>query len=153
MLQLILSGLALLMSLLGFSQTENKSLSKENNESECNNGSGTNTLDISSNKNKIGMQKFNYKKITSTDLIFEIAIKDMSKEEQIGLFGKAFSVDIDTENISFFQEEDFVFDLNTMLYLELDPSYPLLRKGAYPLRLRDEKVQVLLSLSPNRQLA
>jgi hypothetical protein len=41
-----------------------------------------------------------------------------------------------------------MFGINTILYLELDTTYCLLKKGTYPLRFRDEKVQVLLSLSP-----
>ncbi len=45
-------------------------------------------------------------------------------------------------------DEDFIFEINLMLYMELDPAYSLLKKGTYPLRFRDEKVQVLLSLSP-----
>jgi hypothetical protein len=45
------------------------------------------------------------------------------------------------------QEEDYIFETNLMLYMELDPAYNVLKKGTYPLRFRDEKVQVLLSLS------
>lgn len=95
------------------------------------------------------MQKFNYTKITSTDLILEVDINNLSKDEQILMFGKTYSPEIKTENAAFVQEEDFIFEINIMLYLELDPAYSLLKKGTYPLRFRDEKVQVLLSLSPH----
>ena len=94
------------------------------------------------------MQKFNYTKITSTDMILEVNINNLSKEEQILMFGKNYTSETKTENAAFVQAEDFVFEINTMLYLELDPAYSLLKKGTYPLRFRDEKVQVLLSLSP-----
>lgn len=95
------------------------------------------------------MQKFNYKKITSTDLILEVDINNLSKDEQILMFGKTYSSDTEKENTAFVQQEDFVFEISIMLYLELDPAYRLLKKGLYPLRFKDEKMQVLLSLSPN----
>lgn len=94
------------------------------------------------------MRKFNYKKITSTDLILEVDINNLSKEEQVSMFGKTYTSCTKTDDAAFVQEEDFIFEINTMLYLELDPAYCLLKKGTYPLRFRDEKVQVLLSLSP-----
>lgn len=61
--------------------------------------------------------------------------------------GKTYTSCTKTDNAAFVQEEDFIFETKIMLYLELDPTYCLLKKGTYPLRLRDEKVQVLLSLS------
>ncbi|MES2864172.1 MAG: hypothetical protein V4666_08650 [Bacteroidota bacterium] len=95
------------------------------------------------------MQKFNYTKITSTDLILEVDINNLSKDEQVLMFGNAYTPEIKTEEAAFVQEEDFVFEISIMLYLELDPAYRLLKRGTYPLRFRDEKVQVLLSLSPH----
>ncbi len=94
------------------------------------------------------MTKFNYTKITSTDLILEVDINNLSKEEQVLMFGSNYSIETRMENASFVQDEDFIFEINMMLYMELDPAYCLLKKGTYPLRFRDEKVQVLLSLSP-----
>lgn len=94
------------------------------------------------------MRKFNYTKITSTDLILEVDIDNLSNDEQILMFGKTYTPETKTENAAFVQEEDFVFEISILLYLELDPAYSLLKKGTYPLRFRDEKVQVLLSLSP-----
>jgi len=95
------------------------------------------------------MRKINYKKITSTDLILEVNINNLSKDEQILMFGKTYSPETETENTTFVQQEDFMFEISIMLYLDLDPAYRLLKKGLYPLRFRDEKMQVLLSLSPN----
>jgi hypothetical protein len=94
------------------------------------------------------MQKFNYTKITSTDLILEVELNHLTNEEQISMFGKTYTSETKTDNAAFVQEEDFIFETNVMLYLELNPAYCLLKKGTYPLRFRDEKVQVLLSLSP-----
>jgi hypothetical protein len=94
------------------------------------------------------MRKFNYTKITSRDLILEVDINNLSKEEQVSMFGKTYTSETRTENAAFVQQEDFIFEINIMLYLELDPAFCLLKKGIYPLRFRDEKVQVLLSLSP-----
>ncbi len=96
------------------------------------------------------MRKFNYTKITSTDLILEVDIQNLSKDEQILMFGNTYTPETTTENAAFVQEEDFIFEISMMLYLELDPAYCLLKKGTYPLRFRDEKVQVLLSLSPHQ---
>lgn len=95
------------------------------------------------------MKKFNYKKITSTDVILEVNLNNLSTDEQIQVFGKTYSPETESEHNAFVQEEDFIFEISTMLYLELDPAYRLLKKGSYPLRFRDEKMQVLLSLSPN----
>lgn len=148
MTRIILTGLALLTAFLGLSQTESKTLTIDIRGRDCKGGSGLCSVNSTSTINRTGMQKFNYIKITSTDLIFEVAISDLTKEEQIALFGKTYSTDTSTENSTFIQEEDYIFELNTLLYLELDPAYRLLKKGTYPLRFRDEKVQVLLSLSP-----
>ena len=95
------------------------------------------------------MPKFNYTKITSTDLILEVNINNLSKDEQELMFGKTNSHDNNAGKTAFIQEEDFVFEINVMMYLGLDPTYSLLKKGKYPLSIKDEKVQVLLSLSPN----
>jgi len=95
------------------------------------------------------MQKFNYTKITSTDLILEVDINNLTNEEQILMFGNSHSSDSNSEKGTFVQEEDFVFEINIMLYLEMDPAYSLLKKGMYPIQVKDEKVQVLLSLSQN----
>ncbi|SEQ19873.1 hypothetical protein [Flavobacterium urocaniciphilum] len=95
------------------------------------------------------MQKFNYTKITSTDLILEVDINNLSNEEQVLMFGNSNPSESNAEKGTFVQEEDFVFEINIMLYLEMDPAYSLLKKGLYPFQVKDEKVQVLLSLSPN----
>lgn len=95
------------------------------------------------------MQKFNYTKITSTDLILEVDINTLTKDEQVLMFGNTYSPEVKTENAAFVQEEDFIFEISIMLYLDLDPAYRLLKRGTYPLRFRDEKIQVLLSLSPH----
>lgn len=95
------------------------------------------------------MQKFNYTKITSTDLILEVNLNMLTKEEQVLMFGNNYTLETRMENTSFVQDEDVIFEMNLMLYLELNPTYCLLKKGMYPLRFKDEKVQVLLSLSPS----
>lgn len=95
------------------------------------------------------MPKFNYKKITPTDLILEVDINNLTKEEQISIFGDTYTPESEMENAAFVQEEDFIFEINTLLYLELDTAYRLLKKGNYPMRFTDEKLQILLSLSLN----
>jgi hypothetical protein len=95
------------------------------------------------------MLKFNYTKITSTDLLLEVDLNKLSKEEQVLIFGNNNTLETRMENASFVQDEDFIFEINLMLYMELDPAYSLLKKGTYPLQFRDEKVQVFLSLSPS----
>lgn len=94
------------------------------------------------------MPKFNYTKITSTDLILEVDRNGLSTEEQILMFGNNYRAESKMENAAFVQEEDYIFEINIMLYLGLNPAYCLLKKGTYPLRFNDEKLQVLLSLSP-----
>lgn len=93
------------------------------------------------------MPKFNYTKITSTYIILEVDLNKLSDEEQTFLFGSDKISEIRLEKTEFVQEEDYIFETNLMLYMELDPVYNILKKGTYPLRFRDEKVQVLLSLS------
>ena len=94
------------------------------------------------------MPKFNYTKITPTDLILEVDINNLSNDEHELMFGKTNSRDNKSEKTAFIQEEDFVFEINVMMYLELNPTYNLLKKGKYPLSIKNEKIQVLLSLSP-----
>lgn len=80
-------------------------------------------------------------------VLLEFEINELSLEEQIAHFGKEITKMSLTEKPVFFQNDDFVFDEATLIYLELDPKYNLLKKGNYPLQISNDKLHVVMKLS------
>jgi hypothetical protein len=96
------------------------------------------------------MENYTLKKQNATSLIIEMETARFDANDLKKMFGKEFKQVTLDETLTFIQEEDFIFDINTLLYLELDPGYRLLKKGVYPLEIKNEKVQILITLSPYR---
>ncbi len=112
----------------------------------CGGGTGICTI-IGGKSNNPDMKTFNITKQSARTFTMEIDINTLSIEDQKICFGKEYSKITPTEVIEFIQEQDFIFDMNTLLYLELDPAFPLLKRGAYPLEIVNGKARVTLSLS------
>jgi hypothetical protein len=72
---------------------------------------------------------------------------NLSKEEQNKFFGKEYARITPNEKLYFIQDEDYVFDLDTLLYLDFDYHYKYLKKGNYPLEIKDDKIYVTLTLT------
>ena len=89
-------------------------------------------------------------KIDFNKMSFEIEPNKLSIEEQIIFFGKEYRELKPTDEIMFIQENDFIFDLDTLIYLDLDYNYGLLKKGTYPVTVEKDKVKVIFTLSFHR---
>jgi hypothetical protein len=96
------------------------------------------------------MENYTLKKQNATSLIIEMETARFDADDLKKMFGKEFKQVTLDETLTFTQEEDFIFDINTLLYLDLDPGYRLLKKGVYPLEIKNKKVQILITLSPYR---
>lgn len=94
------------------------------------------------------MSNYTIKKQTDTSMIIEIVTTKLTIEEQIEFFGKEYSKLNPKEELLFIQDNDLIFDFNTLLYFELDTKYRLLKKGFYPLEIVNDTVQVHIMLSP-----
>lgn len=112
----------------------------------CNGGSGLCTAAKTTNKSS-AMKKFTVYKVSTTTMIIEIDPSNLSITEQKSFFGKEYSSITSNEELVFIQEMDFVFDLDTSLYLEMDPGYRLLKRGSYPISIVNDKIRVTLPLA------
>lgn len=113
----------------------------------CNGGSGLCTTSTSGGATNINMKKFSIRKLTSKSMEIEIETAQLSIEDQRTFFGKEYTNIAADEQLFFIQEQDFIFDINTLLYLELDPAFRLLKRGTYPIELVNDKVKVTVILS------
>ena len=93
------------------------------------------------------MENYTIKKQSTTSMIIELETDNLTIDNQKKMFGKEFKqVDIN-ETLTFIQEDDFIFDINTLLSIGLDPGFRLLKKGTYPLAINHGKVQISVTLS------
>lgn len=92
------------------------------------------------------MKSFNTYKQSSHSMVIELEAANMSLDDQKRFFGKEYSKMTSNETLTFVQEEDFEFSLETLILLDLDINYKLLKKGTYPISMINGKVQVLLTL-------
>jgi hypothetical protein len=114
----------------------------------CNGGSGVCTTGSTGlRQTNTNMKNFNITKLTSKSMVIEIELSKLNSEEQKVFLGKEYSTAINQEELFFIQEQDFIFDINTLLYLELDPAYRLLKRGTYPLQIVNDSALVTIELS------
>ena len=146
---IVILTIALLLSIsVALAQTT-KSLQIDIRGRDCLGGSGLCST-APQGLNKANMKNFTIIKQTTASMLIEIDINALTIEDQRLFFGKEFSKIVPDEEIVFIQDEDFIFDINTLLYLELDPGYRLLKRGSYPIEIRNNIVHVSLSLSMYR---
>ena len=148
MIRLIVTATLFLLSLLGFSQTTGKATQGEFSGVRCVGTNGICYVVPPDSNNKSNTMK-NYTTFKKSDniIVIELDVNTLSIEDQIKFFGKEYSRITANEQLSFIQDADYEFSFDTLLYLELDYRYKYLKKGAYPLSIQDNKVQVTLTLS------
>ena len=93
------------------------------------------------------MENYTIKKQSTTSMIIELETVNLNIDNQKKIFGKEFKQVAIDETLTFIQEDDFIFDINTLLYIGLDPGFRLLKKGTYPLVINHGKVQISVTLS------
>lgn len=137
---------AALLPVLSFAQTEAKSLELDIRGRSCFGGFGICSAMTEQSKNT-NMKNFNVTKQSNTTLQLQLETSKLSLEEQLLFFGKEYAKIAPDETLEFIQDEDFVFEKNTLLYLGFDTKYYLLKKGKYPLQIVKDTVTVTLTLS------
>ena len=143
MLRIILYSTLLLVSAIGAVQTQ---IALDLRGVECHGGSGVCNRDRNPPKNTT-MKMYTTKKLDFNKMSFEIDPKNLSLQEQVRFLGKEYRQLKPTDTIMFIQENDFIFDLDTLIYLDLDLAYGLLKKGAYPVEIENDKVKVIFTFS------
>jgi hypothetical protein len=148
MIKLIITIAALIMSFFASAQTQGKTAQANFKGKLCDIGRGLCTIDSLSPSNKSTTMKAikTYKKSENT-MVIEMDVMNLSKEEQNKFFGKEYARITPNEKLYFIQDEDYVFDLDTLLYLDFDYHYKYLKKGNYPLEIKDDKIYVTLTLT------
>jgi hypothetical protein len=150
MIKKITTVASLLFSMFVSAQTTTKIYSQDIRGVSCKGGLGRCVTDtITANKTN-NMKNFNVIKLSPYSMILEIDLNNLSVENQKLFFGKEYAKIAANEQLVFLQDQDFIFDINTILYLDLDPGYRLLKRGSYPLAITKDKVHVTLALSPYR---
>lgn len=135
-----------LLPMLSFAQTEAKTLELDIRGRSCIGGLGICSA-MASETNKTSMKNFNVIKQSSNSLLIQIEISKLTVEDQKLFFGKEYAKITPEETLEFIQDEDFVFEVNTLLYLEMNTKYPVLKKGKYPVKFSKDMVMVTLTLS------
>ncbi|WP_442787427.1 hypothetical protein [Flavobacterium suncheonense] len=137
---------ATVLPLLSYAQTEARQLELDIRGRSCLGGLGLCTASPPET-NKTTMKNFNVIKYDKNTMLLQIEPSKLSVEEQLLFFGKEYAKIGPGETLEFIQDEDFIFEENTLLYLGFDIRYPLLKKGHYPLEITKDKVTVTLTLS------
>ncbi len=96
------------------------------------------------------MENYTVKKLASDSILIELEAAKVNSHREAKILGFEFKKLTIDESLIFIQEEDFIFDINTLLYLDIDPGFRLLKKGSYPLKLTQGKVQIIVTLSRYR---
>ena len=93
------------------------------------------------------MENYTIKKQSTTSMIIELETDNLTIDNQKKMLGKEFKQVVINETLTFIQEDDFIFDINTLISIGLDPGFRLLKKGTYPLVINHGKVQISVTLS------
>lgn len=112
----------------------------------CNGGLGRCDPDQKTSNNA-NMNIYTAKKLDFNKISLEIDPQNLSSEDQIFLLGKEFRTIASGEELKFLQNDDFIFDIDTLIYLDIDLSYRLLSRGYYPVTIERDKIKVTLTLS------
>lgn len=137
---------AVMLPAISFAQTETKTIELDIRGRSCIGGLGICTS-VTPELNKTSMKNFNVSKQSSNKMTLEIEIDKLSIEDQKLFFGKEYAKIAPNEILEFIQDDDFIFDKGTLLYLGFDTKYQVLKKGNYPIEITKNQVTVVLTLS------
>ena len=143
MVRTLLYTSLLLASAIGSAQTQ---IALDIRGTACGGGSGLCNPDRTLS-NKSTMNIYTTTKIDFNKMSFEIDPKNLTAEDQVRFLGKEYRNLKPDETVVFLQENDFVFDIDTLIYLDLDVAYRLLKRGSYPVTIEKDKVKVTFTLS------
>lgn len=150
MIKIVTTIATLLCSMISSAQITGKGLQLDIRGRDCAGGGGLCSVNSIEIANKNDMKNYNIVKQTPTSLLIEIETSKLSIEDQKFMFGKEFAQITSDEKLVFIQDQDYIFNIDTMIYLELDMSFRMIKRGSYPLQIIKDKVQVTIDLSPYR---
>lgn len=150
MIKIVISVATLLVSMLVSAQATSKALQIDIRGRDCSGGSGLCSVTPPDSLKKSTMKTYNIIKVTSKSMIIEVESSKLSIDDQKYLFGKELSKITPNEELVFVQDQDYIFDIDTMIYLEMDIGFRMIKRGSYPLHIVEDKVQVAIDLSPYR---
>lgn len=150
MIKIAITLAALLVSMISVAQITGKGLKLDIRGRDCMGGGGLCSVTPPEVENKSDMKKYNIVKLTPTSMMIEIDANNLSVEDQKFMFGKEYDKITPDEKLVFIQDQDYIFDIDTMICLELDMGFRMIKRGSYPLQVVKDKVQVTINLSPFR---
>lgn len=156
MIKTVITIATLLIAMISSAQITGKGLQLDIRGRDCMGGGGLCSVTpiektvIENELKESGMKNYNIVKQTSKSLIIEIETSKLSVEDQKFMFGKEFAQITSDEELVFIQDQDYIFNIDTMIYLELDMGFRMIKRGSYPLQIIKDKVQVTIDLSPYR---
>lgn len=151
MIKIIITITTLLISIIASSQENGKEVQGEFLGNRCNGKNGVCWVDPPNENNKsTTMKNYTAYRQDYNVVMFELDTKTLNTEDQQRFFGKEYSKIAPNETLEFVQEDDYIFDINMMIYLDLDLGWRMMKKGNYPLKIVDDKVQITITLSMYR---
>lgn len=147
MVKIILTLTTFLLSLFSAAQTTGRIVEGNFNGRNCISNRGLCDIDSTLTANRSNMKIFNTYKQSANTMVIELETSKLSTDDQVKFFGKEYSKMTPNETLTFVQDDDFTFDVDTLIYLGFDVNYKFLKKGTYPLVIVKDKILVTLTLS------
>lgn len=146
MIKIIITITTLLLSMLSFSQTEEKNLQADIRGRDCHGGSGL--CSIMPIETRVASHSYiKVSKLSIDTILLELNLIDLSVDEQVTHFGMKVTEISSSKAFEFIQDYDFVLDKKALLNLDIDSKYCLLKKGKYPIEISNNTVSIILKLS------
>lgn len=117
--------------------------------SDCSSGRGTCSFNILKSNPTIVYARQS-RRISANTFELEIDQKDLSKVEQVRVFGMTLSEVNPGETTFFVQEDAMLLEKETLENLQIDAQYTTIAAGYYPMTVTRDKVTIVFSLlNPN----
>lgn len=148
MIRIILATSICLLSLGTSAQTDGKGAQGDFSGKLCDIGRGLCVMTPPDPSNKsTTMKNYNTYKKSEDKMVIELDINTITVQDQKKFFGKEYAKIAPDEQLTFVQDDDFVFSPETLRYLGFDESFKYLKKGEYPLAIIKNKILITLTLS------
>lgn len=148
MIKIFITIAAFIVSFFASAQSQGKTAQVNFSGRNCISRGGVCDMTIdSTSTNKTNMKAIKTYKQSENSIVIEVDALNLSIEDQNKIFGKEYAKITKDEKLFFVQENDFEFSIETLLYLDLNYFYKYLKKGNYPLEVKEDKIFVTLTLS------
>lgn len=113
---------------------------------DCKGGLSLCTIELDSYKMSATATKF-LKKLSDTELQLSIVTSSLTLEEQQLIFGKSIKDISGKESYFFTQAFDLEINGSCLDFLTLNPKYPIIKSGVYPLLIKAGQLVTVLELT------